>query len=493
MPTDDFEALASLLPESVGALIAAQRELDLGATPDEEASGTRFHLTSIPSADLRITFGLSVSRKHGFIVTRRTTSALRHQLTMTLQAVPEPIAPPRGGWTPTVFSFFEPGFMLDPEREIDLGMALCDALANNQVTINVPEPEKVRAHAIQEAGAALREQLLQPDRPELGVVAFRVGDRPETSLVVIVTEKAKRDGVFLLEAGRAPIVYSIPGDRNDAMFYDPLHRFTIAVGEWLSGAAPRRRTGLTRLPREWGFTTLEVFSDALVSGYQRCVEQLSQPQSSGTLTQQFDIARVRAEVVFGIRQGGTPAITIAQDSAGSDELIFGKVQLEFERQVTAVGVALTLVAPGYVLAGRAKDAFVERVQRIAREVAREFDDDRTIDYEMAIKQPSNPGQIVVLLAIDHPDDPFTYLVTWPVRTSAGERHFVFRCVEDDDSLDDIEPLLLASDRLGGVSDGAASLAIDDDAYEAYNRFFRAARVWRSGVAHDVQSARLEMS
>ena len=203
--------------------------------------------------------------------------------------------------------------------------------------------------------------------------------------------------------------------------------------------------------------------DALVSGYQRCVDLLSQPRSSGPLTQQFEMARVRAEVAFGIRQGTAPAITLTQDPARSDELIFGQALLELERQATAVGVTLTLIAPGYVLAARAKDAFVERVQRVAHDVAREFDDGRTIDYEIAIKQPSNPREIVVLLATDHPDDPFTYLVTWPVRTSDGERHFVFRCVEDGDSLDDIEPLLRASDRLGAASmaDAPAALAIDE--------------------------------
>jgi hypothetical protein len=496
MPADDSGTLAALLPETVAALIAAQHELDeRTGTFGEEQSGTRFHLTSIPSAELRLSFGVSISQKRGFIVSRRATGALRHQLSLTLHAVPEPIAaPPPGQWGPTAFTLFEPGFMLDPEREIDLGAAVCDALGRGACIVNVPEPQRVDPDAIRKAGATLREQLLRPEHPELGVVAFRVAERPDTNLVVIVTDKAKRDGVFIVEAGRPPVAYSIPGDRNDAMFYEPLHRLTMAVGAWLGGAASRRRAGAARLPREWGFTTLEVFADALVSGYQQCVELLAAPRLSGPLTQQFDLARVRAEVAFGIRQGGAPAITIAQETGAFDELIFGQMLIELERLPRAVGVTLTLLAPGYVLAARARDAFVTRAQRIADAIAREFEDDPSLDYALAIREPYKPAEIVAMLATDHPDDPFTYVVTWPVRTPDGERHFVFRCVEDDDSLDDIEALVRASDRVGAVSIASAPAAsVDEDVYEAYNRFFRAARVWRSGVSHDAQRARLMLA
>jgi hypothetical protein len=246
-----------------------------------------------------------------------------------------------------------------------------------------------------------------------------------------------------------------------------------------------------RLPREWGFTTLEVFADALVAGYRRCVELLAEPRAAAQLTQQFDIARVHADVAFGIRQGGTPAITVTHDTAGSDELIFGRMGIELERLRSRLGVTLTLVAPGYVLTGNARDAFVRRAQRVADQIAREFDD-TSVDYGLAIRQPHNAKEIVVMLTTEQPDDPFTYLVTWPVRSPHGERHFVFRCVEDDDSLGEIEALVRASDRVADVSvaSAAASSFVDEDVYKAYNQFFRAARVWRSGVSHEVQSARL---
>jgi hypothetical protein len=493
MPLDDAESLASLVPDSVAAIVAAQEALDAPASAEEERSGTRFHLTSIPAAELRIAFGLSVSRKHGFLVTRRATSALRHVLSVGVRAVPEAIPPaPAGGWATAPFTVFEPAFMVAPEREIDLGLAICDALSNNACTVKVPG--KVDAATVIKAGSTLRQQLVRPEHPELGVVAFRVSARPLVDLVVVVTEKAERDGIFLFESGQPPVLYSIPEDRNPAMFYEPLHRLTVAIGEWLSDQTGRRRTGLRRLPQEWGFTSLELLAESLVAGYTRSLALLAESKASGPLTQQFDLTAVRAEIAFGLRQRAAPSVVVAQEDDLSDALVSGQVLLEVERLRTAIGVTLTLVAPGYVLAPRAKDAFVARAQRVARDIAHAFHDDSSVDYVQAITHPSRRAEIVVLLSAEDADDAFDYLVTWPVNTTDGERHFVFRCREDRDSLDDIDAIVRASDRLGTISiPNEPDLSVDDDVYEAYSRFFRAARIWRSGVAHDIQTARLQTS
>jgi len=495
MPSDEAGTLALLLPQGVSAVVAVQQELDVPATDTERDSGTRFYLTSIPSAELKLEFGLSVSEKRGFLVRRRTTSALRHRVALTMAAVPEPIdAAPRGGWAASPFTLFEPAFMVNPEREIELGERICDALRDNTCTIRVPEPEKLNAKTIRKAGEKLREQLVRAERPELGVVAFRVAAQPATDLVVIVTDKAKKDGVFLVREGEPPTVYSIPDDDNDGIFYEPLHLLTMAIGEWLAGDTRRQRMAVKHLPQEWGFTTLELFAENLVSGYQQCVSLLSQPRSSGPLTQQFDLARVQAEVAFRMRQrqGGAPMVSIVDEPDEPQDLVSGRVRLELERLSNAIGVTLTLVAPGFVLSSHARDGFVKRAQEIADKIADEFRHDHSVDYVLAIKQPYNAAQIVVLLSIENPGDPFKYLVTWPIRTAEGERHFVFQCREDKSSLDDIKAIVRASDRLAAVSllSTLDASQIDDDVYEAYNWFFRATRLWRSGVARDIQNSLL---
>jgi hypothetical protein len=495
MPSDDAGSLAQLLPQGVSAVVAVQQELDVPATDDELNSGTRFYLTSIPSAELRVEFGLSVSESRGFLIRRRTTSALKHRVSLTMHAVPEPIDPaPLGGWAASPFTLFEPAFMVNPEREIELGERICDALRDHTCTVRLPEPDRLDAKTIRKAGEKLRGQLVLADRPELGVVAFRVSERPPVDLVVIVTEKAKKDGVFLVREGAAPTIYSIPDDDNDGMFYEPLHLLTMAIGEWLAGDRQRRRMAVDQLPQEWGFTTLELFAENLVSGYQQCVGLLSEPRSSGPLTQQFDLARVQAEVAFRMRQrqGGAPVMSIIEDLDEPQDLVSGRVRLELERLSNAIGVTLTLVAPGFVLSSLARAAFVKRAQGIAEKIADEFRHDHSVDYLLAIRQPHNAAQIVVLLSIEKPGDPFKYLVTWPVRTAEGERHFVFQCREDKSSLDDIKAIVRASDRLDAVSllSTLGASQIDDDVYEAYNWFFRAARVWRSGVARDLQSSLL---
>jgi hypothetical protein len=249
-----------------------------------------------------------------------------------------------------------------------------------------------------------------------------------------------------------------------------------------------------RLPREWGFSTLELFAANLVTGYERCAELLSERRAVGPLTQQFDVARVVAEVMFGIRQQGAPSITIADDVGAGEDLIHGRVAIELERGPSAIAATLTLLAPGFVLSARARDAFVERAQDVSEKIARAFRDDSAIDYLAAVKQPPDAGRIVVLLSVEKPGEPFKYLATWPIRDAQGRsRHFVFRCREDNASLDDFEAVMFASEDLDVVSVGHTPglTTIDDNVYEEYNRFFRAARVWRSGVAGDVQRAALE--
>jgi hypothetical protein len=246
----------------------------------------------------------------------------------------------------------------------------------------------------------------------------------------------------------------------------------------------RRPAPGQQLPERFGLTGLAVFARTIVEGYQQCIGTLAGLQSPRAIGQAFDITDVAARVAFGLRQGDVPRVSIAQQDDEEGRLIEGRIALEFERLPTAIGVTLTLIAPGFVLAASARDAFIERAQKSARDIADQFRDHDAIDYVGAIMRPQDPRRIVVTLWTEKPGDPFRYLATWPVRVDGVERHFVFRCREDKEKLGDIKEVMRATSSMGEVTvtnTMTAGVMIPEDTYEQYNRFFRAARVWRTGV------------
>lgn len=478
---DEQEGVSALLPRTAEAAIAAQRQLDAIVSPQEIDSGTHFWLHSLPLVDVRLEFGLARFQKKGFLKPTRANKLLRHRLSFRLSAIPSLIDPPPKEWGPTTLTIREPPFMVDAQTEIDLAMDVCDALAKNGCDLKMAAKDI----DVEEAADELRGGIIRPSHPELGAVVFRVDDKSPLFLVVIVTDDAHKDGIFLVAPGARPAAYSIPGDGDSTLLFEPLHRLTMALADWLSGEGQPRLHPGQRLPEELGFTTLRLFAEAIIEGYRECINTLSpRPEDDVPLSPPppaFDLSDVTAGIAFTLRQGKTAGLTLDDDPGA---LVQGRVALEFERLATSIHVTLTLIAPGFVLAATARDAFIGRAQKSADDIADQFPDRQVVDYVGAIMRPEDPRRVVVTLWTEEPGKPFEYLATWPVRLAGAERHFVFRSREDGDKLGHITRVMSASANMATVNVMHAESAgdvISEDTYEQYNRFFRAARVWRAGV------------
>jgi hypothetical protein len=491
MATDEPAPLTALFLETAQVLVAAQKLLDDPSLASEEEirSGTRFRLNSIPELTASLRFGVVNSSvdKFLFIPVGRTESGLHHQVSFALRASPAPMQPALyvpGPSDPFPLILEEPSFLADGDEESELGWSLLAALGAGRWRARMTKAAKLTQEIVDRHLDGILKAVKEPDSqpPGQGLCAFRLPEQPPRFLIVYVTDDEDRDGVFVMNGVDSPIadIYTYPGDKNGDIHFEPLAALNGAVRAWLAGAPPRTRFLPSGLPPRWGVTSLEVLTRNLVAGYAKCAAFLAAQAGDPELPPLFELADIEADVKVSISyaRGRSPRFSVADDSGGG-ELIGGRVQVRLPREGEAVLPRLSLISPGFVLAGEERAEFIARAQDAAEDIANAFLDLTAEEYEAFLRRPSDEKRITVFLSAKDEDAKFRFLVSWPGRDGEGNvRDFVFTCAEGDDGeLESFKPVIQVTDDV----QTASIPTVDGGTYEAYNRFFRAVRIWRAGT------------
>lgn len=480
MPDDDAQSLAALLTRTTQSVHLAQQELDAPLSPEEERSGLRYFLTSIPVADLRLRFGVTTRKDDRFLFIPRgtSTSRLRHTVAIRLvasHAAPAPVAPAPQSVAEATFTLREPPFLLDAQEEERVIERLRQRLANPGGWRDEIPDGRIDAEDLSKALDQM-EEMDAEGAVASGRIVFRVAEAPDAFVIVYVGNDAADDMVFAVTSDEFAVrIFSLAGDREKKLRYEPLHRLTVAFARWLSGQGPAARVVDGEVPQRWGFSALGQFALQLWTGYAESVQFLA---AQAVSVSSFDIESLQAEVSFAVRYD-EQTVDMRVDEEGEAELIEGRVRIDLSRQGNTIVPTITLVSPGYVLGQEARNAIVAEIQREhVDELLDALDDDAVPEaaYRSWIASPPGAG-VVIMLSAKKPGAEFRFVVTWPAIHAGEERHFVFLCTQQDGRL-------AAFDRVMNVGDtlNQPLVTASGDAYEQFHRVFRAMRIWRSGIA-----------
>ena len=512
--------IESLFEQMAAAVINTQTRLDLELGPNYlMACQTEAHrlIYSIHRVTVDLEFGLESKKRKkllGLIPAGKQNERHTHHLRFSLLAVPEaPPMPAADADERVTFSVLEPHFLLSPEQERRVYDRLIGALESADWRFAFPngadEPHSDKARV---EAKKIRQSLVKPEA-DRGMVAFQIDTSPASYLVVRVTGKGSKDGVFVLTPGQSPdvTIYSFEGDGVEHVLYQPLHEIILTVRRWLAGAEPSRLDYPEGVPSETalGLRNLELFAQMLANGYAAGLRLLSRNRDDSAFPAHYDLSDVNAELAFSVQYGEPkqPQIDFIRRMApdgrppSSDEgheLVESRALINVRRAGSGLRVEATLQAPEFVLAGVARTGFLriinsrddgdtarENAETIANAFAR--GDERIariyLDFLHALYYPG----VVVLLSYEGNRPKGEFLVIWPAPYSEKSGDFVFSCERKGDKIQNVAAVMSLEDTPVGVRVRAAvgneaKTDLSERQYEAFHNFFHAVRIWRSRVS-----------
>lgn len=514
---EPVEELRGLFLWGAEAVLRTQLELDarlalLSATRPPQQLAAESHY-AIPRTVIELSFGLQAGSRGPVILPFLRGDEKRelheHRMRFSIISVPEQPPPlPRGAMDAAVeptFQLIQPHFFVPLFHQPALKQRLINALKSKRWSFALPKGSEMpdEADVWDEADAIDKADGKDPER---GLVMFQLDSRPVSYLIVRVTDKSKKDGVFVLTPDGQPevMIYSFEDDGVDNIVYQPLHDFARTVRRWLGGADAARvdfRLEEFTATAELGISALARFASEMAQGFTAGLEFLSGTQWTQPLPQLptfYDISDVEAELGYSV---------YFNNAAQKMEFSFGqRVSPEGEETLDEIGVIesrarvrayrlenlprveIELATPEFVLSGRARQLFMSAAERNAPAIAALFGKEEAELYLQLLRSEMRQRGAVIFLAYAGKTPEQKFLIIWPGAYRGEERDFVFTCELKGDDQD--QPTLENISKVMGLDEDLEDVFIDFDAqaphltdlsqdqYTPFHNFFHAARIWR---------------
>ena len=503
-----IEQIRQICLETAHAVVAAQKNLDenmIAAVLAGEKAQSNEPLYSIPQANLGLRFGLDVINGKRSLIpffTSKSTTHERHghSVTFNFISVPNAPTPPLNEDTVRIQAF-QPPFVVSAKVQDDISQQTAKAMRAGLWEFAFPahgEPP-TQDRVDDEADNII--DALTPTNPERGMVVFSLDAVTPAYLLIRVTDKSKKDGIFVFESGRPkPVtIYSFDKDGVDNIRYAALHQFILTLRQWLtSGAQPVPAEPLTigPEPSELGLIVLNEFATNIYLGYLDSLKFLSQQRDNdqvlAALPSFYNIDDVTGDLTYSVffdedaqRLRFSFGARMRPDGiAVSDPLsiIESKALVRVFRRNDVPQVETRLIAPEFALTDEAREIVLQALIKARGKIADAFDDLDRETYLEFINGPAFQAGVVILLSykgkVPKPD----FLVAWPGVLQNRPRDFVFSCKLENGEIKDVERLMgLAQDLELDPVGVAEGVEITRDQYEPFHNAFHAVRMWRSRV------------
>lgn len=514
-----LEQLRHLFKQTAQAVVATQEKLD-GHLSAALSSGGQpnplFPSYSIPRTEMDFQFGLEVLAEKGIFlipIFRKAGERLErhgHRLKFSLIAVSEVPPAPRSGLTVTTetsipIRLIQPHFLISSGEQDALCLRLADALDGESWEFAFPEKGDEPTQKMVEKEAGRIRKALQPDNPELGMVVFKLDTTPPSYLIVRVTDKSKKDGLFVFtpESEKEALIYSFEDDEVDNIRYRALHEFALTVRHWLAGAPPAQTPFPLPMPTGQGGATLglglialgaftQVVAEGYLSGLQFLSQQNTPANAAKLLPSYYSLTGVEAELSYSVYYDddeqrlkfsfGPRKRPDGEDADDETSVIESRASIRAYRSDDAPRVDVELVMPEFALAGSARQVVLDAVKESADQIASVFDEERPGSYLSFLKGDAYRRGVVILLSYKGKVPQQKFLLVWPGLYRGQSRDFVFFCEMKDGKIskDSVEVVLKLEQELeaAGVAQG---VEIDGDQYQPFHNVFHAVRIWRSRV------------
>ena len=497
--------------QTAQAVVAAQNILDekmAAAVSSGEQPQTIEPLYSIPHTNMTLQFGLQIiGGKRSLIPFFSSKSATRvhhgHTLTFSLVAVPERPNPPVSAENIQIQGF-QPAFLVSKQVQDDIARLVAQALKNEEWEFafpahGVPPDEDEIQDLINDEADKIIDDIT-PDNPERGNVVLSLDAVTPAYLLIRVTDKSERDGIFVYESNRRVTIYSFEKDKLDNIRYAALHQFILTLRRWLAGGAQPVATGnplkIAEDPSELGLIALREFATNVYEGYVETLKFLSEERDDEQvhegLPSFYDVEDIRGELSYSVfydeaakrlRFSFGPRMRPDGESV-SDEIsvVESKAFVHVFRQNDIPQVETRLMAPEFALTDKARQIVIEALIDAADDIAKKFEDLDRETYVKFIKDETFQSEVVILLSYEGKVPKPNFLVAWPGVFQNKARDFVFTCKMKNNKIEGIERIMgLAQDIGLDPIGGTEGVEIDNDQYEAFHNAFHAVRIWRSRV------------
>ncbi|MDQ3917780.1 MAG: hypothetical protein M3348_04830 [Acidobacteriota bacterium] len=516
---EPISGIEALFADTARAAVRTQGALDYYAEQTAAAGGGRgdgfntFH--AIPRVSVRLDFGLQATSKERVLLPFWRADKRRelheHHLEFSLVATPE--SPPPafkavGDDRPP--QLIQPPFLVPKAQHDSLIDGLCAAMRGGRWDFAVPpgEEKPKESKVFKEADRIRPQGGNTPDEdPERGMIVLQLQAAPLSYLLVRVTKKEDKDGLFVLSPLQAPevMIYSFEGDGVDNIVYEPLHRLALAIRSWIAGAPPLRlnyeSSDAAASPTELGVMALRAIANHIAGGYIKAVEILSrQGPPAGLaafLPSYFDVTNAKAELRYSVyfneptkRMEFSFGPRLRPDGQAADSelsVVESRAAVRVYRIDNLLRVDIELFTPEFVLSGAARALAMAGLDRSKMEVARKFNAINPESYlQFLTGDLFRAGAVFFLSYAGNVPEP-KLLVVWPATFAGEARDFVFRCeLQGDDPetvrLTNIERVLALEEdiEVGATTPGAPAAAppvLSKDKYTPFHNFFHAVRIW----------------
>lgn len=520
--TKPLEQLKHLFRQTAEAVVVTQEKLDeslSAALPAGSQPNPYFPSYSIPRTEMDFQFGLEVLTGKGIFLVplfRKGSERLErhgHRLNFSLIAVSEAPLAPRGDMiSPTgtriPIRLIQPHFLIPSKQQDALCTQLIDAMESARWDFAFPEKGEKPTQAMVEKEAGRIREALTPDNPERGMVVFKLDTAPPSYLIVRVTDKSKKDGLFVFtpEPGNEALIYSFEDDKVDNIRYRALHEFALTVRHWLNGAPPAHMPftlptlgGQEDTAPGLGLIALGAFTQIMAEGYLAGLQFLSQqntPANAGKpLPSYYTLTEAKAELSYSVYYDeeeqrlkfsfGPRKRPDGEEVGDETSVIESRASIRAYRSGDAPRIDVELIMPEFALSGRARQIVLDAVKESADKIASVFNEENPGTYLSFLNGETYQRGVVILLSYKGKVPQQKFLLVWPAMYLGQPRDFVFFCEMKDGNIskDSVKVVLNLEQDLQptGV---ALGVEIDGDQYQPFHNVFHAVRIWRSRVEDD---------
>jgi len=512
-----IEQLGDLFTGAAKAVIATQEKLD-AETPSHGPSEDplKAHPSySIPRTEVDFKFGLDVRSGVKIMVPffrnkQGRTERHGHRLKFSLVAVSELPGSLRidangSDGMPIRTSLTQPHFLVPAAEQDDLCRDLAVAMKAGRWDFILPlEGEKPSQDRVSKEADRILEALT-PDDPERGMVVFKLDASLSSYLIVRVTDKSKKDGLFVFNPESSPeaLIYSFEKDDVKNIRYRALHEFALTIRHWLKGAPPTRRPFSLDDeirppggPAPLGLIALKEFTLRMAEGYVAGLKLLSEQDTDANRKKLFppyyDLTDVEAELRYSVFYDeddkrmrfsfGRLKRPDGEDVEDEISVIESRASIRAFRSDGSAQVHIELIMPEFALSAGAREIVIDAAVKSADEIALAFNRDDPASYLQFIKSIEHQRGAVIFLSYEGKVPKQEFLIIWPALHLNKPRDFVFTCKLVGDKLDEdsISPVMRLEQDLEPAG-AEIGVEIDRDQYEPFHNTFHAARIWRSRV------------
>lgn len=514
-----IKELKSLFLQTAKAVVVTQEKLEQQLVQTSNPSKVPQPSYSIPRTGLEFNFGLDLSAAGKVIIPFFKSDKGRlerhgHKLSFSVIAVPEPPpAPDSSSALPSdgiPIRVVQPHFLVTPREQDELCRQLAAAMTGGKWDFAFPEHGEKPDQTMVNKEAARVLQALTPDNPQRGMVVLKLDTAVPSYLIVRVTDKSKKDGLFVLTTEPEPVamIYSFENDDVDNIRYAALHEMARTIRHWLAGTPPvlLAQPLSTQTPdggsiAALGLVALDEFTRNLRDGYVASLRYLSEhnppANSAKSLPSYYDVTDVAAKLSYSVyyddeakRLRFSFGTFKAPDGTETDDeisVIESRVSIRAYRSNDAPQIEINLEAPEFALTGEARQIVVDAIseKESAVNIARAFNEDDPDVYLQFLENEIYERGALVLLSYKGEVPKQKFLVVWPALYKGQPRDFVFICELKNGKVseDSIEPVMHLEQDLDPEGFGIG-VEITGTQYQPFHNVFHAIRMWSSRVEQE---------